>query len=158
MQAAFIAETIDQLDDLHILLDTSGYGSRRALLMLLKRVQLVYYDLKLAEPHAHRFYTKRSNRLILDNLQVVSESGVPFVIRIPLVPDVTDTSENLRAIADIARNLPGLVRVDLLSYNRSAGAKYAAVGLSFQPSFPEDQPVNARLDLFEQAGLEARIA
>ena len=157
MQAAFIAEIIDQLNDLHIILDTSGYGARRALLTLLKRVHLVYFDLKVIEPLAHRRYTGRSNRLVLDNLQVVSESGVPFVIRIPLVPNVTDTIENLGAIADIARNLPGLVRVDLLPYNRAAGAKYTAVGMPFQPSFPEDQPVNPRLDLFEQVGLEARI-
>jgi pyruvate formate lyase activating enzyme len=157
MQAAFIAEIIDRLDRMHIILDTSGYGTRRALLMLLKRVQLVYYDLKLADAGAHRFYTGRGNRLILENLQIVSASRVPIVLRVPLVPGVTDTVENLSAIAAIARNLPGLVRVDLLPYNRAAGAKYPAVGLPFQPSFVEDQPVNPRLDLFEQAGLEARV-
>ena len=157
MQAAFIAETIDRLDALHIMLDTSGYGARRALLMLLKGVHLVYYDLKLVDPRAHRRFTGRSNRLILENLQAVSASGVPFVLRVPLVPGLTDTVENLSAIAAIARNLPGLVRVDLLPYNRAAGAKYAAVGMSFQPSFTENQPVNPHLDLFAQAGLEARI-
>ena len=157
MQASFIAETIDRLDDLHIILDTCGYGTSHALLMLLKRVHLVYYDLKLADPRQHRRYTGRSNRLILENLQIVSTSRVPFVLRIPLVPGVTDTVENLDAIASIARNLPGLMCVDLLPYNRAAGAKYAAVGMPFQPSFPEDQPVNLHLELFEQAGLEARI-
>jgi hypothetical protein len=70
---------------------------------------------------------------------------------------LTDTVENLSAIAAIARNLPGLVRVDLLPYNRAAGAKYETVGMLFQPSFAEDQPVNPHLDLFERAGLEARI-
>jgi len=157
MQAAFIADVIDKLNKLHIILDTSGYGSRRALHMLLKRVHLVYYDLKLVEPGVHRFYTGCSNRLILENLQIVSESEVPFVLRIPLVPGVTDTVENLSAIAAIAQTLSGLVRVDLLPYNRAAGAKYAAVGMSFQPSFEEYRPVNPHIDLFERAGLEARI-
>jgi pyruvate formate lyase activating enzyme len=157
MQAAFLAELIDLLDDLHIILDTSGYGPRRALLLLLKRVHLVYYDLKLTDSRAHQRYTGRSNRLILENLRVVSASGVPFVLRVPLVPGVTDTVENLSAIAAIACDLPGLARVDLLPYNRAAAAKYAAVGMPFQPSFAEDQSVNPHLDLFEQAGLEARI-
>jgi pyruvate formate lyase activating enzyme len=157
MQATFIAELIDRLDGLHIILDTSGYGTRRALRILLERVDLVYYDLKLTEPRAHRRFTGRSNRLILENLRIVSASGLPFVLRVPLVPGVTDTVENLRAIAAIAQGLPGLVRVDLLPYNRAAGAKYAAAGMSFQPSFTEDQPVQPHLDLFERAGLEARI-
>jgi len=158
MQADFIAETIDRLDDLHVILDTSGYGMHRALLLLLDRVHLVYYDLKLADPRAHRHYTGRSNRSILENLQLVSESNVPFVLRVPLVPGVTDMVENLSAIATIARDLPGLVRVDLLPYNRAAGAKYEAAGMTFKPSFAADQPVNPRLEIFKQAGLEARIA
>ncbi len=158
MQADFIAETIDQLNDLHIILDTSGYGTRRALLMLLERVHLVYYDLKLADASAHRHYTGRSNRLILENLHLLSTSGIPYVLRVPLVPGVTDTFENLNAIATIARSLPGLVRVDLLPYNRAAGAKYTAVRMPFHPSYGEDQPVNPRLELFHQSGLKARIA
>ena len=158
MQADFIAELIDQLDDLHILLDTSGYGTRPAFLQLLERVHLVYYDLKLADAGQHRRYTGRSNRLILENLRNISASGVPFVLRIPLVPEVTDTVENLSAIASIARTLQGLVRVDLLPYNRAAGAKYAALGRPFQPSFVEDRLVNPHLELFQQAGLKARIA
>jgi len=157
LQAAFIAELIDRLDRLHIVLDTSGYGTPRALLMLLKRVQLVYYDLKLADPRAHRRYTGRTNRLIRENLQIVSASGVPFVVRVPLVPGVTDTVDNLSAIAAIARDLPGLVRLDLLPYNPAAGAKYRAAGLPFRPSFVENQPVNPHLALFEEAGLEARL-
>jgi len=96
--------------------------------------------------------------MILENLKLVSESGVPFVVRVPLVPGVTDTAENLAAIAAIARDLPGLVRVDLLPYNRAAGAKYEAAGMTFHPTYTEDQPVNPHLDLFEQAGLKARIA
>ena len=156
-QADFLAELIEQLDDLHIILDTSGYGTRRALRMLLKLVHLVYYDLKSTDPRIHQLYTGQSNRPILENLQILSASGVPFVLRVPLVPGVTDTVENLSAIAAVARTLPGLLHVDLLPYNRAAGAKYAAVGIPFQPTFAEDQPVNPRLELFEQAGLEARM-
>lgn len=157
MQADFLADVIDHLDDLHIILDTSGYGPRGALLILLKRVDLLYYDLKLVDPRAHRRFTGRGNRLNLENLQQVSASGVPFVLRVPLVPGVTDTVENLNSIAAIARDLQGLIHVDLLPYNRAAGAKYEAVNLHFQPSFAEDQPVNPHLGLFEQAGLKARI-
>jgi pyruvate formate lyase activating enzyme len=158
LQAAFVAQVIDLLDGVHTLLDTSGYGRERDLRRLLERVDLVFYDLKLVDWEAHRRFTGCSNDRILSNLQVVSASGKPFVIRVPLVPGITDTDENQAAIAEVGRGLPGLVRVDLLPYNRAAGAKYAAAGRIINPEYDESRLVNVNLRLFQQAGLEVRAA
>jgi pyruvate formate lyase activating enzyme len=157
-QAGFVAEVIDRLEGLHVLLDTSGFGREEDLRLLLDRVNLVYYDLKLVDPALHRRYTGQDNAGILRNLAVLSRSGVPFVVRVPLVPGVTDTDENLAAIAKIAVTLPGLIQVDLLPYNRAAGAKYAAAGKFFQPDYDETQPVNANVKPFESLGVKVRIA
>jgi pyruvate formate lyase activating enzyme len=75
-----------------------------------------------------------------------------------LVPGVTDTNENLSAIAETVRVLPGLVRVDLLPYNRAAGAKYTAAQKVFHPDYDETQPVNANIMVFEQAGVKVSVA
>jgi pyruvate formate lyase activating enzyme len=157
-QARFVAEVIDQLEGLHILLDTSGFGREEDLLLLLKRVDLVYYDLKLVDPALHRRYTGQDNARILRNLAVLSQSSVSFVIRVPLVPGVTDTDENLASIAEIAKTLPGLVQVDLLPYNRAAGAKYEAAGKRFLPDYIEAQPVNTKVELFEHVGVKVKVA
>jgi pyruvate formate lyase activating enzyme len=157
MQADFIAEVIDLLEDFNILLDTSGDGSERDFRLLLERVNLVYYDLKLIDSQAHTHYTGRDNDLILKNLQVMSTSGVPFVIRVPLVPGVTDTNENLAAIAETIKDMPGMLRVDLLPYNRTAGAKYQAAGMEFKPEYDETSPVNANVAIFEDAGIMVRV-
>jgi pyruvate formate lyase activating enzyme len=158
MQAAFAAEVIEQLDDLHFLLDTCGYGSDQDFRLLLERIDMVYYDLKLIDPQAHRRYTGCDNDLILSNLRVLSASGVPFVIRVPLVPGVTDTRENQAAIAATVKGLPGLVQVDLLPYNRAAGAKYQAAGMVFHPDYDENNPVSIDLAIFEQAGVKVHVA
>ena len=160
LQAEFVAEVIDRLDrqgDVHVLLDSSGYGLEEDLRLLLERSQLVYYDLKLVDRELHRRYTGCDNELILHNLQVLSASGVPFVIRVPLVPGVTDTEDNLRAIAGTVGDLPGLLRVDLLAYNRTAGAKYPAAGMQFHPDYDEDRPVNIRTDIFSQSGIKVNV-
>ena len=158
MQADFIAQVIDLLGGFHILLDTSGYGSERDFRLLLERVHLVYYDLKLIDPQAHKRYTGRSNDIIHKNLKIMSANSVPFVIRVPLVPGVTDTDENLAAIARTIKGLPGMLRVDLLPYNRAAGAKYEAAGMAFTPVYDETNPVNANVGIFEKVGLEVRVA
>jgi pyruvate formate lyase activating enzyme len=156
MQANFIAKVIDLLGDFHILLDTSGYGSERDFRLLLERVHLVYYDLKLIERRAHKRYTGRYNDLILQNLNVLNASGVPFVIRVPLVPGVTDTNENMAAIARTIKGMP-MQRVDLLPYNRAAGAKYQAAGMEFKHEFDENSPVNANVAVFEEVGIKVRV-
>jgi pyruvate formate lyase activating enzyme len=153
MQADFVGEVIDQLDGLHVVLDTSGYGSAAAFRGLLAKVDLVYYDLKLIDDADHRRYTGKSNRPILRNLRTLAASRIPFVARVPLVPGVTDTDENLAAIARAVAGMPGLVRVDLLPYNRSAGAKYAAAGMAFHPEYDEDRPLNANTTIFETMGI-----
>ena len=158
MQAEFVAEVIDLLDDLHVLLDTSGYGNGQVFHKLLDRSDLVYFDLKLIDPEIHRQYTGQSNELILNNLKILGTSGKPFVIRVPLVPGVTDTDENLAAIAQTNRGFPGLVRVDLLPYNRAAGSKYEFAGMEFKPGYDEKRPLNIKTGPFEQAGLKVSVA
>ena len=49
-QAGFIAEVIDQLEGIHVVLDTSGYGKPQDFELLLTRVNLVYFDLKIIDP------------------------------------------------------------------------------------------------------------
>ena len=157
LQAQFVAEVIDRLDGVHVLLDTSGYGREEDLRLLLARCQLVFYDLKLVDRELHQRYTGCDNKLILDNLKVLSASGVPFVIRVPLVPGMTDTEDNLRAIAGTVGDLPGLLRVDLLTYNRAAGAKYAPAGMQFRPDYDEDRPVKIRTDIFSESGIKVNV-
>src|SRR5664280_1334981 len=63
-QAEFVAEVIDCLDNLHVLLDTCGYGSQQDFLQLLARSNLIFFDLKLIDAEAHRHYTGCDNDLI----------------------------------------------------------------------------------------------
>jgi pyruvate formate lyase activating enzyme len=155
-QAEFVAEVIDALNDLHVVTDTCGYGQQQDFLLLLARSNLVFYDLKLIDRKMHQHYTGYDNDLILDNLQLLSESGRPFIIRVPLVPGVTDTDENLAGIAKTVEKLPGLVEVNLLPYNRAAGSKYLYAGMEFKPDYDETRALNINLKPFEQAGIKVK--
>jgi pyruvate formate lyase activating enzyme len=157
LQADFVAGVIDLLDDAHVLLDTSGFGAEDDFRRLLARVDLVYFDLKLIDRDQHRRYTGCDNERILRNLQIMGDAGKPFVVRVPLVPGVTDTAENLAAIARTVAGLPGRQRVDLLPYNKAAGAKYRAAGMDFRPDYDETREVNANRRPFDQAGIEVQV-
>ena len=120
-QATFVAEVLAGLNRMHTVLDTSGYGSQEDFCRLAGQVDLVLFDLKLMAPELHRRFTGHDNGPILRNFEVLARLSVPYVLRVPLVPGVTDTEENLAAIAAVARNHPNLLRVELLPYNRAAG-------------------------------------
>jgi pyruvate formate lyase activating enzyme len=157
-QAEFVVEVCDQIGDLHVVFDTSGYGSENALRAVAEKVDLFYYDLKLIDSAAHKHFTGNDNALILSNLRILDSLGAAMVIRVPLVPGVTDTDENLRAIAETVRDMGCVVRVDLLPYNRAAGGKYRNLGLQFLPQYDEQVEVRVCTEAFRKLSVPVRIA
>lgn len=157
-QAPFVAEVIDLLDDLHVTLDTSGYGDEDSFRLVAGKADLVLFDLKLMDDAAHRHWTGVSNAPILRNLAILAEMGVQYIIRVPLVPGVTDTDDNLRAIARHVSRLPRRPRVELIPYNRAAGGKYAACGMQWRPSFDESAAPNMNIAIFRELDVEASPA
>jgi pyruvate formate lyase activating enzyme len=157
LQADFVAEVIDLLDDVHILLDTSGYGPQQDFRRLVTRSNLVFFDLKLIDSQEHQHYTGCDNALILENLRLLNDMGVPFVVRVPMVPGVTDTDQNLSDIVQMLSGLSSLLRVDLLPYNKAAGSKYEYIGMEFKPDYDESREPNLNLPLFEQAGIKVNV-
>ncbi len=156
-QAEFIAEVIDLIDGVHVLTDTSGYGSERDFRLLAERSDLVFFDLKLIDNNIHTDYTGSDNELILHNMNVLVSLEIPFVIRIPLIPGITDTDKNLSEIAMVIKDLPNLIRVDLLPYNKMAGGKYNSVGMNFSPGFEESRELNCNTDIFRNEGLKVHV-
>ena len=65
--------------------------------------------------------------------------------------------DNLAALAQAAQGLAGLLRVDLLSYNKAAGGKYRAAGMVWRPDFDESRPLNLNTALFEAARVKVCI-
>jgi pyruvate formate lyase activating enzyme len=138
-QSDFVLETIAQLDGLHILLDTSGYGSAANFMQLAKRVDMLYLDIKSLNNDVFRKFCGGDVGVVLRNLMQLRTLNVQVVIRVPLIPGVTDTIQNMIKIAQTIQELPGLLRVDLLPYHKLAGAKYPLLDLEYRPGFDESQ-------------------
>jgi len=155
-QAEFLVETMQRLEGVHVLLETSGYGTESAFRSLSSLCDMVYFDLKLIDPAEHLRYTGKDNGPILRNFDILDSLGVHFVVRVPLVPGVTDTQANLRAIARLLKGRKGFVRTDLLPYNRAAGGKYKACGMEFSPCWDEKAPCRADTSEFDRVGVYAK--
>lgn len=123
---------------IHVNLETSGFYCRSVFTRkVLPYLDLIYFDLKILDPVAHRRHTGRDNVRILENFKaLVRQTKVPFLPRIPLVPGITDTPLNLKALAFFLRGL-GIRHAALLPYNPLWLPKAAALGHS--PSYSCDR-------------------
>ena len=147
-QPEFTAQLLKNLEGMHRAIQTSGFASESVFRQVLAQTEFVMMDLKLADPQLHQKYTGVDNAPILKNLKILQESGKPHLLRTPLIPGVTDTPENLKAIAALAGDSP----VELLEYNAFAPAKYAQLGKEYPLGQPgEANPVD--LSIFQTATL-----
>lgn len=137
-------------------IQTSGYAPAEVFEKVLYNADRFLFDIKLADEALHKHYTGVSNRKILENFHALTGSGVPFVVRTPLIPGVTDTKENLQAIADLLIR-EGVNYIELLPYNPMAGSKYALAGMEYRPEFDEKAEVNTDTDIFAAAGITAQL-
>ena len=151
MQPDFVLAVRALLPEAHAAVETSGYAAPEVFQRVAKAMDLVIMDVKLADPRLHRQWTGVDNGLILQNLDWLRESGIPFWIRIPLIPTVNDTEENMRRTAALLKGAPWLERVELLPYHKTAGAKYGAVGMNYDPGFPTGQEPQIHLEPFQEA-------
>ncbi len=93
---------------------------------VLPYVDHIFADLKLPDSERHRIYTGVPNTLILENIQRLSHLHNNITIRIPLIPGVNDTAQDMAAFAAIVNSFgPGICAVELLKYNYIAQSKYA---------------------------------
>ena len=98
-------------------------------------VDLIYYDIKIADPAAHAQHAGRSNKKIFENFRrLLREEEVEVHPRIPLIPGITSTSENLLAIVDFLCEA-GARSVSLLPYNPMGIEMYARLGRTRPPLF-----------------------
>lgn len=126
-QSDFLIELMDELKDYHLCIETSGYCDSKIFKKIIGKLDFVIMDIKLANSENHKEYTGVTNEKILKNFSVLKKSGKPYVIRTPLIPNITDTKENLEAIKQIISDSDW----ERIPYNQMAGAKYKMLGQEY---------------------------
>lgn len=156
-QSEFVFECIDILRGrLHTAIQTSGYCKKEVFELALKKADHFLYDLKIINEDKHKKFTGVSNKLILENFKALAKSGKDCVIRTPLIPEVTDTEENITDIATVLKE-NGINYIEVLPYNKMAGAKYKMVMREFTPGFDERIEVNPHTEIFKDFGINVKI-
>jgi pyruvate formate lyase activating enzyme len=159
----FLIELLEECGrrNIHRAVDTAGLVNTEILLDVAKHTEMFLFDLKLMDSEKHRRWTGVPNEKILENLQVLSESGAHISIRIPLVGGVNDDQENMEATAKFVASLSGEKKeVNLLPYHRIALTKYQKLGRpdDFQQLKEPTKDAQVRaVAIFKYYGIQASI-
>lgn len=90
--------------DIHTLIETCGYFNfEKFKKLILPYIDMIFMDIKFLDTEKHKHYCGVDNHLILENFLRLQElslhEGFEIKVRLPLIPDITDTEQNISSIA-----------------------------------------------------------
>ncbi|WP_176761047.1 glycyl-radical enzyme activating protein [Desulforhopalus singaporensis] len=148
-QPEFLAELLATCKKagIHTAVETCGLFNWETAADCIDLIDFVMFDLKHMDDRHHRRLTGASNSLVLENAEKMARAGVDMVIRIPIIPSINDSEENIRATAGFVREkLDTALGIEPLPYHRLGLTKYAALGLDYKLSdisSPDDDHIQA---------------
>lgn len=113
--------------------ETSMYCSSDILEKFYPYTDLFFTDIKNMDSAVHKKWSGAGNELILKNIRQTAQAGKKLVVRIPVIPQINDSDENMRATAAFMRDNLGdsLVQVQLLPYRKMGIEKYNSLGIPY---------------------------
>lgn len=112
----------------HTAVDTCGHAPREQILAIAPLTDLFLYDLKLMDEARHLEQTGISNRIILENLRLLARSHKMIRIRVPIIPGVNDSEEDIAEMGRFVASLEATREIELLPYHQMGLVKSRRLG------------------------------
>jgi len=161
MQPDFLDELLKRCKEKQIntAVDTSGYASWETVNRISENADLFLYDIKLMDNIRHKKYTGVDNDIIINNLKLLARKHNNIVIRVPVVPGINDSSDDMLAIGEFVLTL-GIKSLNILPYHNTGMDKYRRLHLEYK--IPETKPPSQERmgeikDRLESLGLNIKI-
>lgn len=156
-QPEFLLDLLQKLKPVHTAVETSGFGDTEIFMQTVKNADLILFDIKHMDPVQHEYWTGADNALIQKNLGCLISAEKSFVARFPLIPGVNDTNKNFEQMAECLLPARDRCVLEVLPYNRLAGAKYKSVSMEYSPGFDTEIPANFNSAAFDTYGIKWKI-
>lgn len=161
LQLPFALELIRRCheENIHVAVETAGAVPEDTFRAMLKEADYVLMDLKHYDAAAHQAGTGLKNTQVLTNLKILRDSGVAFLVRIPVIPGFNDSLEDAQAFARLLKKME-IKQVQLLPFHRLGCHKYELLGMGYDyadtPSMQKSQ-LEAYSREFVREGIEVTV-
>lgn len=161
MQARFAAKLFAAAKELriHTAIETNGFYGDSLSDAELANIDLVILDMKAFNPaQHHRVTAVRDNTPVLTFSRRLAALKRPMWLRYVLVPGLTDDRDEMKRIAEFAKSLAIVERVEILPFHQLGRYKWKRLGLAYSLSNtepPSQAAVAQAVDIFRAEGLTA---
>lgn len=145
-------------ESLHTAIETSMYTTPKIFEKFFALVDYFIVDLKIFDSESHKKYIGQDNDIILNNFKALTKTDKEVLVRIPIIPGITDSEDNIKNIAKFVKANSDAIPIELINYNPFADNKYRLMNKDYEldgttPLTEED--INKLYDLIEQEGVTA---
>lgn len=116
---------------IHVAVDSCGYMVHPDSIKVLEEADLVLFDLKGMDSARHKENTAVPNEPVLETFRHLREIGKEVIVRLPIIPCLNDSQEELTALARLLAESPNVARVDLMPYHEYGCSKYDELGMTY---------------------------
>jgi len=162
VQHEFVAEFLGlcKKQYIHTAIETCGCVPWEHMEKLLDNLDLVYIDIKHMDAEEHKKLTGVSNDRVLENARRIAERR-PVIVRVPIVPGLNDSDENILATARFAAGLgDNLQSVELLPYHKLGIEMYRRLGREYSLASiesPDDEHMQQLKEIAQSCGVDVQI-
>lgn len=159
LQQNMLRELVNKLYDkaINLTIETSGYFVYEEVKDILKKLDLIFIDIKHMNSDKHEVFTGVSNKKILNNIKKLNEVNDNVVVRVPLIMGVNADKYNIVETAKFVNANIKNPKMELLPYHNFGDEKYEALGIE-KPSRDFKRPpveiVNELKELIQAEGVE----
>lgn len=146
-------------DGISAAMETSGYGSPDFFREAASLGTVFLYDIKAMDPEKHKRLTGVDNSQILKNLRMLFDMGADVTVRMPLVPHLNDSDEDISALAAFLKENEGRFRLaEIMPYHSLGVSKTTALGGEADPYEDGMRYVDGWINRFAEQGCTVTAA
>lgn len=122
-------------NNINTVIETSGYGNKDFFKQANDLGALFYYDIKALDDNKHKALCGVSNKRIIDNLLFLFSENANVVIRLPLIPGINDSDNDLLLLKEfLYENKNKYKECQIMKYHNLGSTKSRALDKEYEMS------------------------
>jgi len=132
-QSDFTTEILKKCKEngIHTAIETCGFASKEIFKKVVSNCDLVLFDIKETNDKKHKQFTNVPFNPIYENLKLLDDISIPFIIRLPIIPSLNDTKEHFDKVKEIAKTLKNIKDIEIMPYHILGIYKYEQLGKEY---------------------------